>query len=54
MKYTANLYLNGSKIPDAFVDGEDRNLVVREILHYAAVMLDYDIKKAVIEIKEIK
>lgn len=54
MKYTANLYFNGSKTPDAFVVGEDRREVVHEILHYTAVMLDYDIKKAVIEIKEGK
>ena len=52
MRYRTYLYINGSKFPDAIYSSTDRDVAIREILHYAAMMIDDDTTEARIKIKE--
>ena len=53
MRYRTYLYINGSKFPDAIYSSTDRDVAIREILHYAGQMIDNDTTKVRIEIKKI-
>ena len=54
MTYRADLYINRHRNYDVSVLGNERESVIRDILHYATIMMEKDVNKIRIELKEVK
>lgn len=54
MTYRADLYINRHRNYDVSVLGNERESVIRDVLHYATIMLEKDVNKIRIELKEVK
>lgn len=54
MTYRADLYINRHRNYDVSVVGNERESVIRDILHYATIMTEKGVNKIRIELKEVK
>ena len=54
MTYRADLYINRHRNYDISVIENERESVIRDILHYATIMMEKDVNKIRIELKEVK
>lgn len=54
MTYRADLYINRHRNYDVSVLGNEKESVIRDVLHYATIMIEKDVNKIRIELKEVK